>query len=298
MQLDQTHIVIRRRSMLEILDLSIHVLRDHLWAFMILLGIGILPWMVFNYFLLNWMISGENEAAPGMSIVYWWVMFLLVASQSQIATAFVTKYLGDATFKLEPRIGSTISYVFRRLPNLLTLHFLIRPLLFVILVSLLVLTGEMDVVGFIAWFFLPGLAGILLVVRAARPFANEIVLLEQTPMKASHAGQVTYSQRTKSLHGSDAALVFGRSVGTWMATIPIFFILCGIVYGFQFTISMGAAWNWFWQAFMIPIGMWLTVGLVAVVRFLTYIDTRIYQEGWDVELKIRAEAIKFKERLS
>jgi len=41
-----------------------------------------------------------------------------------------------------------------------------------------------------------------------------------------------------------------------------------------------------------PIAIWLTVGYMAVVRFLGYLDLRIRREGWEVELRLRAEALK------
>ncbi len=38
--------------------------------------------------------------------------------------------------------------------------------------------------------------------------------------------------------------------------------------------------------------LWLTAGLGAVVRFLSYVDIRIRQEGWAVELRMRAEGLR------
>lgn len=37
---------------------------------------------------------------------------------------------------------------------------------------------------------------------------------------------------------------------------------------------------------------------IAVFRFITYLDCRIRREGWDVELKLRAEASHFAHRES
>ena len=41
-----------------------------------------------------------------------------------------------------------------------------------------------------------------------------------------------------------------------------------------------------------PMAMWLTAFFFTVVRFLNYLDLRIRHEGWEVELRIRAEAAR------
>ena len=41
-----------------------------------------------------------------------------------------------------------------------------------------------------------------------------------------------------------------------------------------------------------PIALWTFGGLSVVVRMFAYLDTRIRLEGWDVELAVRAEAIR------
>jgi len=43
--------------------------------------------------------------------------------------------------------------------------------------------------------------------------------------------------------------------------------------------------------------MWTTAGYLAVVRFLAYLDLRIRQEGWEVELRMRAEGTRLMEQL-
>ena len=54
-------------------------------------------------------------------------------------------------------------------------------------------------------------------------------------------------------------------------------------------------WNlgdWFLRL-AIPAIMWFVVVFMHVVRFLTYLDTRIRREGWEVELKVRAAAARW-----
>ena len=61
------------------------------------------------------------------------------------------------------------------------------------------------------------------------------------------------------------------------------------------------AHSWQHGFFMIqvglPLSMWCVAGFFAVVRFLGYLDLRIRQEGWEVELKLRAEAQRLASKL-
>ena len=47
-----------------------------------------------------------------------------------------------------------------------------------------------------------------------------------------------------------------------------------------------------------PAALWLIAGYMAVVRFLNYLDLRIRHEGWEVELRLRAEAVRLASKLS
>ena len=41
-----------------------------------------------------------------------------------------------------------------------------------------------------------------------------------------------------------------------------------------------------------PLSLWIVASLSVITRLLNYIDARIRLEGWEVELAIRAEAIR------
>ena len=58
-------------------------------------------------------------------------------------------------------------------------------------------------------------------------------------------------------------------------------------------IQANSEWSyaaWYWLA-----ALWLSVGFLSVARFLFYIDTRIRQEGWGVELQMRSESRRISE---
>jgi hypothetical protein len=50
--------------------------------------------------------------------------------------------------------------------------------------------------------------------------------------------------------------------------------------------------DWFKLQIVYPLCLWLIVVFLAVVRFLSYLDLRIRHEGWEVELLMRAEALR------
>jgi hypothetical protein len=58
-------------------------------------------------------------------------------------------------------------------------------------------------------------------------------------------------------------------------------------------------WNVDWLELQIvyPACLWLVVAYLSVVRFLSYLDLRIRHEGWEVELLMRAEALRMAARL-
>lgn len=39
----------------------------------------------------------------------------------------------------------------------------------------------------------------------------------------------------------------------------------------------------------LPLAMWMTAWFLAIVRYLNYLDVRIRHEGWEVQLRMRAE---------
>lgn len=57
-------------------------------------------------------------------------------------------------------------------------------------------------------------------------------------------------------------------------------------------LNLSAGYDWTLASYYWIISLWLTAGFVAIFRFLSYIDIRIRQEGWALELKMKAEGQK------
>lgn len=299
MQLDKTHISIRERDMLDILDLSLHVTRAYAWPLLLTMAMGVVPLMVLNHFLIGWMADLEyREETP---IRFFWSMMLLIFIQAPLASIFATSFLGQVVFLERPVFKNVISDVFRLLPRIAWSQLLMRGVGAAVLLMLLV-----ERYGFfnpgVEAFLLPCLAIYAVIIRATRPFMNEIVLLERNPLRSKNRTAMTVGRRSSLLHGPSTGDLFLRWGGTAIFGILLMLGTFGV-----FRFFYGVFWNnWargifpdrFTLELLLPLSMWLTVGLMTVVRFLGYLDTRIRQEGWEVELTMRAEATRLTSKLT
>lgn len=297
MQLDKTRIVVRERSVLEIMDLALHVLRTFLVPLSWSLVIGVLPFALLNAWLIGWMAQWNYlfEGIESFPLRYTWVMSLLVFIEAPLATAFVTAYLGQAVFVERPSLRHVVWDVLRMTPRLIWCQLILRG---VAIAGLLMLGAGGEEDTYACEVFLVLLACGVALMRALRPFMNEIILLERNPLFARDSNAMTIGRRSSLLHG----MVGGDLFVQWLAAAFVGVSL-SIIFGYTIYFGLGAITNDFtWGYAMtyigIPFALWFTAGFLAVVRFLNYLDSRIRQEGWEVELRLRAEAARMASRLS
>jgi hypothetical protein len=65
------------------------------------------------------------------------------------------------------------------------------------------------------------------------------------------------------------------------------------MFGEAFIINVSTddvTWNWWYDLILTPLNCWLIATWATVFRFLGYIDSRIRLEGWEIDLRLRAEA--------
>jgi len=297
MQLDNTRIVVRERNQVELLDLAMFLLRTQGGRIFTSALIGIFPIALFNYLLFGWMGSSDFHDYAGSFIPfrYVWTMSLVVFLEAPLATVFTTMYVGLAVFEDNPSWREVIRGVLRSWSQ--------------ILVGLVVVRGP-----FLAWFLLAisweepsysfaefcilivtGVAGL---VRGVRTFYPEVAVLEHNPWRSPHPQVMTLGRRLSLLHSGLNVSLFPR----WLVVALMSFILAGaIAHGFLF-LSGIFLHNWRWGPLMahvgIPAAMWIVATYVAVVRYLSYLDTRIRNEGWEVELRLRMEGGKLQPKLT
>ena len=297
MQLDQTHVVIRLRKFTEIGDLSLVMIRRYPEALLIGFSLSAIGWAILNALLIGWIpweesIYGlDDDAAFGEISRYLIWMTLLVILQTPAAGVFTTLYLGQAVFEKRPTwkyVTTEVKRQFTRWFWILGIHRLAVPTM-----VLLALRWGRPVSGF--WdIFVPLLILLwITVVRANRPFAPEILLLEQCPLRSSSESVITMQKRSKSLHSPMSGELTGR-----FASVSL--ILFGITLSSFYTlvwlrgITLGY-WNFMNLTVLLvffPMALWLVAGASVIIRLLNYLDTRIRLEGWEVELSVRAESLR------
>ncbi len=289
MEWDKTHIAIRERGLLETLDLSLQVLRHYLKPLLAAMAVGLVPLMLINYGLMVWMLQGLDAGRfPGRFL---WHLTLLVILQAPLGSAPVTLFLGQAVFSDQPRLGGVLREFWQMLPRLLWCQLLVRGAAFAwLLLAALERDGEFN-------FFLEGFVPLLLVLyawlfRMFHPYVNEIVLLERAPLRAAAPDEVNLGQRSWNLHSAATGGLVLRALAA--AAVGLMLVLGS--YG-SFLFLSGVLWNDWSQgpgllAAGFPAALWLTALFLAVFRFLSYLDLRIRQEGWEVELRMRTEAAR------
>lgn len=290
MQLDRTFIGIRQRSVLEVWDLTLLVIRRYFGPLFWLFLIGALPWIIINHLLTMWMVSDDyySDHAPW----FYWVNACLVISQAQVGTFLMSHYLGQAMFSAQPAWRDSTRAVRKMKTKFFFgwLHLVNRMVLPILgLVAILFLLVDDEINPFLAGMVLPIMVFIGLIVRARTPYLSEILLLEEAPRKSDSARLQSYSSRSKNLlqaPGADFFVKFALAalvgLGLSLAIYESFCLLDSVL-GLQSIASSNLNFI-YWQ-----ISLWIAAALVAVNRFLSYIDLRIRTEGWAVRLRLMAE---------
>lgn len=253
----------------------------------LLLGI---PFSLLNHWLVGWM-TADTDDFPSKAR-YLWSIFLLVYIQAPLASSLTTSYIGKTMFYDEPTLMELIRRVFGMGFRLFWVHGVQRGVILVIV--LFVMTEPSEEPTFTE-LLLPFLCLPIFLLRSLRPYINEILLLELSPLR-SKDGEISAGTRSQRLHGPHSGDLFGRSIGMILVTVALGFCIIGLLWFCVATLSNDWLWNKPMTHFAVPMALWLLVAYVAVFRFLSYLDLRIRLEGWEVELKIRAEANRLTER--
>jgi hypothetical protein len=292
MQLDNTRIAIRERNLLETLDLSFRLLREFWKPWLICSLLAIVPLATINALLLNWMAADLDFSEPNeWPVRYAWTMAVFIYFEAPLASVFVVAYLGPAVFMENPRIKQVVWDALKQWPAIFLSQFLFRLVLPLWLLALTFDRFEPNYwieFGLIVLLMIP----FVTIFRAFRPYINEIIVLEKNPLRAKNPQVITIGKRSSHLHGPYSNDLFVRWLGTVLATVVLIWMV-GTTTGFLFSVLFGLEeLNWIVVYIWYPTVLWTVVSLISVVRFLDYLDLRIRHEGWEVELLMRAEALR------
>ncbi|TWU40331.1 hypothetical protein Q31b_36790 [Novipirellula aureliae] len=296
MQLDRTHVVIRRRALSEIGDLSLVMMRRYPSAILIGFFAGAVPWIIANAAVLYWIpilewqhdLSDEQALAEIWRYLAW--MTLLVILETPAAGIATTLFLGQAVFESQPTWASVFAETRRHFWRWFWKLGVVR-LAIPTLVFLSFRIGQ-PAHGFFDIVIPIGILIAMAVFRSNRPFLPEILVLEQCPLRSSSDAVITAGRRSKSLHQPMVSDLGGRFLAIGFMLLWLFLsILYTLVALRGFTTGV---WDWdlFFLLFLFPAAIWTIAGVSVIVRLLNYLDTRIRLEGWEVELAIRAETMR------
>jgi len=259
-QLDQARIAICERTWLENLDLALHVAGRHGGRLAVSALAGILPFALLNHWLLGWQ-AGDVFLQENWGLTWYWAM-LLVMIEAPLATAPLTLYLGQALFVDRPNGGRIARDLVSCLPQLFLLQVLLRTLLIVPLITW--------IIPYVLW-----------------PYLNEVILLERNPL-VGRPGQISTLARNGLLHRGNAGEFFLRGLGT-MILAPLLIVALYVTQQVLLELLLGVETGPVADAATFQAVLWIVVVYFTVARFLGYLDQRIRNEGWEVELFLRAQ---------
>lgn len=299
MQLDKTRIAVRERGVLETFDLALHVCRMHFKPLCLAMLIGALPWAIANFLLIYWMLPSDLDTAElayqaGYYPRYIWTMAVLVTIEAPLASSLATVYLGKALFVEQPSITEAIREVIPMTSRLTWYHLFLRGILPAICLVIIIDRDQMFS-GSEVLLLLLFMAVVLR--RATAPFLNEIILLERNPLRSNDPSVVTIHRRSSMLHGPASGNLVSLAFVAGIYSIVITACLASIMFATQMILLSGWKLDRVMPYVIWPLAMWVTVGYLTAVRFLSYLDLRIRHEGWEVELRMRAEGNRLLEAM-
>lgn len=308
MQLDKTSIIISERSITELSDLSLVVMRSYAGPVFRFGMLGAIPFLLLNL-ILTWPLMQYDQLAMSATTItssevyrirYYCVMIGAVFLQAPLAMCFVTYFIGQAVFFEQQSWQQVVNGVFSRaVPVIMILGVLRLGLISFVPLAILFVDPEFrPEIELTIYLF--GMCLVTYCVRAFRPFAPEILVLEKSPLRRKTVPfeQQSFRQRSNWLHATQYNDTFGSHILCTMiagaTTLSMCFgciFLSGVLFG---------AWDWaFWMDLIaFPLVLWCVATWMTVMRFLFYMNSRIRTEGWEIELRLKAESERLKEVLA
>ena len=270
MRFDKSSIAIRERSFGEILDLALWVVRKHVLAFFGLLVLGVAPFAVLNV----WLLPLPEMLDVDDSYAFQYLLMqhgLMMTWEAPLATAPLTLYLGQVLFWQKVDRKALFTGVFRGLPQLFLYQVVLRGFF---------------LITFVLWIFW----------CSSWVFMSEIILLERTPLIGGRRrGAVSTDRRRRILHTHRSGDLFGRAVlGLVCALILIAALTAGILV-IVWLLNLADVESYTAEYYAVLTAAWVAAGYLVVVRFLSYLDQRIRNEGWELELLMWAEKARIEE---
>lgn len=298
MQLDTMRLAVRERNVLDTHDMALQVMRDFFAPWSMSMLLVIVPLMVLNYLLLGWMATSQTvEDEFFFPFRYYWAMILMIYIQAPLLSIPTVAFLGPAVFLQPVSLRQVIKDMWRALPQITICHFVIRGMALAALLPLLVDRNFGEGAPWEA-IFLPMIALGSAGMRAFRPFISEIIMLERSPLSSRNPAVLSIAKRSSFLHGPSSGDLMARWMGSSLINTLLVFLMVSSAYGLMTLLfSIHSPQSPLFVHFLFPVALWSVAAYASIVRYLEYLDLRIRHEGWEVELLLRAEELRMREKV-
>ena len=302
MQLDRTEIVVRARSALELFDLSLQVLKRHGWAIALTSAVFGVPLLVLDGLATAWILNEDTllmaeRLGNPLAMMRWrhaWHVTTLFILQFPLISLPTTIYLGNRIFYHDIPLRTLLRRLWPIAGRWLLILGVVRLGLVGPMLEPFVDRQQPFDIAIELWFFIFA-TGAALLTRGLGPFAPEILGLELCPLRSRAAGAITYRMRSRALHRYTSSENIPRFLGATFFGMLLLFMLLAVQ---MFAIGASTG-NWSWNAWFdfvgLPLSLWAVGLFLAVFRFLSYLDNRIRLEGWEIELRLKAEAARLEQ---
>ena len=296
MQLDRTEIVIRKRSTLELFDLSLQVLKRHWLAIAITSALLGVPLLILDSLATAWMLNQNSldlaeQEGGSAGWRHFWHVATLYTLQFPLLSLPTTVYLGHRIFYQDMPVAQLLRRLWPIAGRCLLVLGIMRLGLVGLILELLIDRQVAFDFAIEFWFFVIA-AGLALFNRATSPFAPEVLGLELCPLRTQPGGSISYRTRSRALHRHTASQNLPRFFAAVFFGCLMFCMLIGAQLFIVGAFTGGWSWNAWFDHCGLQISLWCVGMFLAVFRFLSYLDNRIRLEGWEIELRLKAEAAR------
>lgn len=300
MQLDTMRLAVRERNVLDTHDMALQVMRDFFFPWLRAVLLVVVPLMVVNYFLLGWMTEQQVDQYEGEDFTYRYhiAMALLIYIEAPLLSLPTAIYLGNTVFLQPVTLKQVARDLWKAAPQIFVCYFLMRGILPAMIVPLL--NDRVFQEGpYWEMIFLPFIAIYSAVMRAFRPFIAEVILLERSPLISRNPNVLSINKRSGFLHGPSSGDLLARWMGaTFLAFLLLIVVLTSGITLQVLLLGMKSSNDLIYLHFVFPALLWTVAAYESIVRYLEYLDLRIRHEGWEVELLLRAEEMRLREKMA
>lgn len=306
MELDKTSIVIANRDLRDTLDLSLLVLRHYFKGVLFYSLLGVLPFAILNAFL-TWHLTDYTELEYTTSAFfsqtwhwqrYYFIMACAVFLQAPLAFSFLTSFIGQSVFSEVSTPQQVVASVRSGIVRIVLVLGIFRMgLVSLVMLGSIYQSSEFNAVRDVLIYFIL-LCGSIFLVRMFRPFAPEVLILEGCPLrnrKKDQTDRLSYGRRSKLIYNANGSQVTPNQLASALIAISMILVLClGSVFCLGVLLGLWDFGVWV-DRFIYPLCLWSVAAWMTIVRFLCYLNTRIQIEGWELQLRLRAEAMRLRE---